>query len=272
MRVISVFFLLLFSSCTSLKFSKDGVMVDDVDKYINASEQINIWTYMNFYPSKGRKSGVLLDKLYPMDKEVLAVVKYKIKGSKVLFSALPSGYPKYNFIALSHKKSVVDTASYEKVKYNSASYYRKDFYWGGLDIRHVVIPYGKKKNVSLICYAEPESHQNCKFCKFDYLANINAKELQSGEKYTASWFISESSNGGLQNSKILVPSFLKSKYNRVLVHVLENYGENTGIKYFKVLNPKDEKEMDVKLFRGKYFVEFQDDKGNLLHKDSLQLN
>ena len=53
MSRIKVFFyscLLLCCSCSSYRFAKDGIFVNDVDEYFNPKEEINVWLYSNFYP------------------------------------------------------------------------------------------------------------------------------------------------------------------------------------------------------------------------------
>lgn len=265
----------LLVSCSSHKFAKESVFVDDVDEYFNPALQINVWTYMNFYPYRGGNDGVRLKDFYPMDKEVLKKLGVKTKGTNILFSAVPNSKPNYHLIALLHETNLPNNVGFERKEVNKKQYYfQKDLEMGRLDIRHVLIPFdSNKKMLSLVYYISSELHLDCRFCKLEYLAKINAANLQdTTKKYRENWIVAE--NLSDQGIDIAVPLPLKVQRNKdkVLLKVFAEYETQTGINYFHIIEPKEKmNEVKLKLLPNRYFLEYQDEKYNVIQRDTIQV-
>lgn len=273
-------FVLLFccvlSGCSSYKFSKESVFVNDVDEYFNHSLKLNVWTYMNFYPHQdGERTGVRLHDFYENDVEVLKKIGLKSKGSKVLFSAVPSGLPHYNLLALVHNKPLTRPEEFERRDVNKEQFYlEKDYVLGQLDIRHVVIPFEKgKKTLSLVYYINMEEHQNCRFCKLEYLAKINTSNLQDSKKqYRDNWLIAENISDTIADTEIKVPEGLDYNQGKIFLKLFAQYETQTGINYFHILDAKSKDSMvKVKLPPNRYFLEYENEQRQIIYRDTIQV-
>jgi hypothetical protein len=265
--MIVLFFL---SSCSSRKFAKESVFVEDVDEYFNPALKINVWTYMNFYPYQdGGETGVKLNKFYAQDIDVLKKIGLKNRGSKVLFSAVPNSSPQY-------QKNLPNTVGFEKREVGKDQYYlQKDFELGRLDIRQVLIPFDKgKKMLSLVYYISSEKHLNCKFCKLDYLAKINAINLQDSQQkiYRNNWKIAENISEKALDTEIVVPETIQDAKGKVYLKLFAEYETETGINYFHILDSKHKEEkIKIKLLPNRYFLEHQDEKFKTIHRDTIHI-
>ena len=270
-----LFFLLV--GCSSHKFAKESVFVDDVDEYFNPTLKINVWTYMNFYPSKeGDKTGVRLTHFYETDLEVLKKLGIKSKGVNVLFSAVPSTKPHYHLMAILHQKSLPKTAGFEKKDVDKNQFYlQKDFELGRLDIRHILIPFeDNKKMLSLVYYINKEEHQNCPYCKLDYLAKINTINLQDSKqrKYRANWVVAENITDDAVDTEFVFPTIIHEVKGKVYLKIFAEYESQNGINYFHILDSKQKEEkIKVKLLPNRYFLEYQDEQFRTVYRDTIQV-
>lgn len=263
-------------SCSSYKFSKESVFVDDVDEYFNPALKMNVWTYMSFYPYRGGETGVRLHDFYPMDKKVLKKVGIKGRGQSVLFSAVPNAKPKYHLLAVLHQKNVLKTDGFDKKEVNTNQfYYQKDFELGRLDIRHVLIPFEDGNNMlSLVYYISSEGHLDCKFCKLDYLARINTINLQDSKQrpYRDNWIIADNISNDALDIEVVIPSVIQDVKGKIYLKLFAEYETETGINYFHIFDSKlKEKKMKVKLLPNRYFLEYQDENFKTVHRDTIQV-
>lgn len=260
-------------SCSKYRFAKGGVFVDDVDKYFNPDLHLNIWLYADFYPYSHKINGIRLNSYYSMDKDVLKIVNFKTKKNNlVLFSGLPSSQPQYNLIAIKHAGKVKSLNGYQCVQYNGAKYYFKDFRIGKIDIRHAYIPIPEQQGLSLIYYINSDFHQACKFCKIDYLANINAEELQISKRFNKDWRISEQVEDSAQSVWIAYPEELLNQNKRLFMKVSAQYDNQVGINYFHIYDKGDQKLIPVDLVQGTYYVDFFNSNHKILKTDTLRIN
>ncbi|MBD1430382.1 hypothetical protein [Sphingobacterium litopenaei] len=264
-------------SCSSHKFAKESVFVDDVDEYFNPALKVNVWTYMNFYPYQdGGETGVKLNEFYAQDIDVLKKIGLKSRGAKVLFSAIPNSSPQYHLLAVLHQKKLPKTEGFEKKEVGKDQHYlQKDFELGRLDIRQVLIPFEKgKKMLSLVYYISSEEHLNCKFCKLDYLAKINAINLQDTQQkiYRNNWKIAENISEKAMDSEISVPSIIQDVKGKVYLKLFAEYETETGINYFHILDSKHKEEkIKLKLLPNRYFLEYQDEKFRTINRDTIHI-
>jgi hypothetical protein len=274
-RIISMIVLFFLSSCSSYKFAKESVFVDDVDEYFNTALKVNVWTYMNFYPYQdGGETGVKLNDFYAQDIDVLKKIGLKSRGSKVLFSAIPNSSPQYHLLTVLHQRNLPKTEGFEKKEVGKDQYYlQKDFELGRLDIRQVLIPFEKgKKMLSLVYYISSEKHLNCKFCRFDYLAKINAINLQDTQQkiYRNNWKIAENISEKALNTEIVVPATIQDAKGKVYLKLFAEYETETAINYFHILDSKHkEVKIKLKLLPNRYFLEYQDEKFKTIHRDTI---
>ncbi|MCA5004510.1 hypothetical protein [Sphingobacterium bovistauri] len=264
-------------SCSSYKFAKESVFVDDVDEYFNPTLKMNVWTYMNFYPYRGGNDGVRLKDFYPMDKEVLKKLGIKAKGINILFSAVPNSKPNYHLIALFHETNLPNNVGFERKEVNKKQYYfQKDLEIGRLDVRHVLIPFeNNNKMLSLVYYISSELHLDCRFCKLDYLAYINTVNLQDStqQQYRNNWVIAENLTDQGVALEISVPQPIQKRKEKVLLKVFAEYETETGINYFHILDGKEKTDkITLKLLPNRYFLEYQDEKFNTIYRDTIQVN
>lgn len=277
LRNLGLLFLVMviLSGCRSPRFAKGGVFVEDVDRYFNTHlPNSNVWLYMDLKPFNGGKSGLKTVGTYEEDKRILKSVGVQMKGAKLLFSAVPESSPRYHLIALYHKNAVEKLDGYERKNYQNSYYYQKDLESGRLDIRHVYIPYKDQAGLSLIYYISTEEHLSCRFCKIDYLARINAQRLQEGNADSLKWQISNcESEVKRKNVRVEPQTDLRRvnqiKYAKVYIDFLNG---NTGIQYFQIFKPGEDKKLQLELCPAKYYVEYYDAKFNVLHRDTLNLD
>jgi len=269
--------ILLLLSCSSHKFAKESVFVSDVDEYFNPALKVNVWTYMNFYPyQESQMTGVRLNEFYAQDKDVLKKIGLKGRGTNVLFSAIPNVVPYYNLLALLHTKNLPKTIGFEKKEVGKDQYYlQRDFELGRLDIRQVLIPFEKgKKMLSLVYYISSEQHLSCKFCKLDYLAKINAINLQDSvqKQYRNSWVIAENISEKALDTDIVIPSTIQDAKGKVYLKLFAEYETAAGINYFHILDSKQKKDkIKLKLLPNRYFLEYQDEKFITIHRDTIYI-
>lgn len=268
-KVLFLAFLFILCSCSSPRFAKDGVFVEDVDEYFNPKQDINVWVYANFHPYIGLDRGVRLGSFYPKDKEVLKKIGFKSRNAKVLFSAVPESNPSYYLIAIQHLKSKINLQGFERIEADSSYYFQKDFKLDQLDIRQVYIPYSRGKALSLVYYISSEKHYACPYCKLDYLARVNAKELQYKKVSVVSWQIFNCVQSQMRSVEIVLNKALIKKHKRTYLKIYADYESSRGIQYFQVLNPSSKVELQLKLCPEPYIIELLDDKLILLQKDTL---
>lgn len=275
--IISIAFLIFIASCSSFKFSKTGVFVNDVDEYFNPALKMNVWTYMNFYPSReGDTIGVRITDFYETDLEVLKKLGIKSKGANVLFSAVPRTKPHYNLMAILHQKRLPKTAGFKKKDVDKNQFYlQKDFELGRLDIRHILIPFeDNKKMLSLVYYINKEEHQNCPYCKLDYLAKINTINLQDSKqrKYRANWVVAENITDDAVDTEFVFPTIIHEVKGKVYLKIFAEYESQNGINYFHILDSKQKEEkIKVKLLPNRYFLEYQDEQFRTVYRDTIQV-
>ena len=275
-HIYLIIVLIITISCSSHKFAKESVFVSDVDEYFNPALKVNVWTYMNFYPYQEEvKTGVRLTEFYDSDLEVLKKVGLKGNGSNVLFSAIPNVVPYYNLLAILHTKNLPDKRGFEKKEVSKDQFYlQKDFELGRLDVRHVLIPFEQgKKMLSLVYYISSEQHLTCRFCKLDYLAKINAMNLQdTAIQYRDNWIIAENVSDKAIDTHIQVPKHIVKAKGKVLLKLFAQYESETGINYFHILDGKKKEDaVKIKLLPNRYYLEYQDEKFKVVHRDTIQV-
>ena len=275
-RIVSLISLIFLLSCSSYKFSKESIFVEDVDEYFNHELRVNVWTYMNFFPYQaGGKTGVRTTDFYDTDLDVLKKVGVKPKGANVLFSAVPKTIPHYNLVAILHEKNLPKIEGFEKKEVNKTQFYlQKDYELGRLDIRHVLIPFEEnKKMLSLIYYISSEEHRNCPYCKFEYLAKINAMNLQDAAiQYRDNWIISDNVSDNAIDTHIKVPKQIVKEKGKVLLKLYAQYESETGINYFHILDAKKKEDsVKIKLLPNRYYLEYSDEKFKVIHRDTIQV-
>lgn len=271
MRIKILFFinLLILCSCNTFRFAKEGIFVDDVDKYFNPKQDIDVWVYANFYPYKGLDRGLRMDGLYAQDKAVLRSIDLKGSHSKVLFASIPESAPYYQLIAIQHTKPLKDLHGFEKITVDSSYYYQKDAKLERLDVRQVYIPYGGDKALTLVYYISTEKHYNCPFCKLDYLAQVNANALQHRQNAGLSWQIFNCEEGKKVKTIINLKNEVFAKYKTSYLKLYADYGHTRGIQYFQVLNPQSKPELHLDLCPERYILELTDHKQKLVYSDTL---
>ncbi|MGH2623698.1 MAG: hypothetical protein ACRDE7_08535, partial [Sphingobacterium sp.] len=225
----------LVSSCRSLAFSEHGDLFEDVDKYFNKKEGVNVWMYRSFVPKENAKTGVRVASFYPLDDRMLDLLKLKNKRNKILFSAIPESSPQYNFIAIKHNRQNVKLKEYKKLEYKKAIYYQRDYSFDGIDIRHAYIPYGKNKALSLVYYALEVEHKKCPFCRCDYLAKINALERLEDSTYLSTWQIYDCSEEFRKQAQIIPNKELLKDQQKVFLKMYDINGINKSISFFKLI-------------------------------------
>lgn len=269
-KIKALFYCLLFivCSCSSPRFATDGIFVDDVDEYFNPKQNINVWVYANFYPYIGIDRGLKMTSLYKDDLAVLKQIDFQTKGTKILFSARPDTEP-YHLIAVQHLKNIHNLEGFERKEVDSAYYYQKDSKLGRLDIRQVYIPYGNKKGLSLIYYVSTEMHLRCPYCKLDYLAKVNASELQNQKKSSLDWKIFDCTEDNQKETHIPVDHKLLMKHKNTYLKIYADYGASQGIQYFKTFNRKFNGDLLLKLCPDRYIVEWSNNKKKILKIDTI---
>ncbi|MDR2285340.1 MAG: hypothetical protein LBE37_19165 [Sphingobacterium sp.] len=273
-RLVIILVLAVLAGCKSPRFAKGGVFVEDVDRYFNTDlNNANVWLYMDIVPFSPKGTGLKMTQLYPDDKQVMKSIGIHTKGSKLLFSAVPDSEPQYHLIALQHRNGVEKLDGYERKVQDSAFYFQRDITLGRLDIRHIYIPYREDGGLSLIYYISTEKHLDCRFCKVDYLARINALELQKKDSDSLHWQITECRDREAKKHVHLKPNLgmLSSDQIAFLKVYLDFKNGNVGLQYFQILRPTDRDRIEVSLCPGQYYVEYQDSESKVLQRDTVSI-
>lgn len=264
--ITSMFFM---SACSSLKFAQQGILFEDLDKYFNEKEGVNVWLYRSFVPREDGKTGVRLANLYTLDDRMLGLLNIKNKHNKILFSAIPENSPHYNFIAIKHNRQNVSLKEYKKLEYRKATYYQKDFSFDGIDVRHAYIPYGKNKALSLVYYVLEVEHKKCPFCLFDYLAKINALERHEDSTYFSTWQIFDCPQNIKKDKTIIPDRKLLNENETVFLKMYDINGAYKGISFFKLMTKWDFNPIELQLCPNTYVIEYLNSDKKLLKRDSL---
>jgi len=274
MRYLSLaiigFLCITLGGCTTSRFARGGIFTQDVDLYFNPKEKVNVWVYENYKPYPDElKKGLRMDSLYSDDKAVMQSFDlWTRRGTKILFSSFTTGSPTYHLVAITHHKASIDTAGYVRKTYNKAYYYQKDDSLANqVDIRHVYIPYGQNKALSLLYYTQRAQHQACPFCKVVYLANINAEELQMKKNRLMQWQVFDTEQQRLEDVTIPLKRLKKTKY----IKIYADYGTQTGVHVFRILDKKGRQEMPLKLGPNNYFVHYLDKSYQTIRQDTIQV-
>lgn len=269
-KILFSIFVLILSSCSFPRFAKDGVFVDDVDEYFNPNQKINVWVYSDFYPYNGLNSGVRLANLYPKDKFVLNYIDLKSRGTKILFSAKPKSEPSYQLLAIQHTKVSNDSFNnYERIDVDSAYYLKRDYNIKSLEIRHYYIPYGKNLALSLVYYIDKYQQLKCPFCKADYLARINANELQHKKDYSTIWTILECIDSDKKEVVIPLDKDLFLTNKKLFLKVYADFGHTTNLDYFQILDNTSLSTITLQLCPENYKVQITNTKGIILQTNTL---
>lgn len=273
-HLIVLFILVSLAGCKSPRFAKGGVFVEDVDRYFNTDlSHANVWLYMDIKPFNPKGTGLKMKQLYPDDKQVMKSVGIHTKGSKLLFSAVPDSKPQYHLIAIQHRNAVERLDGYERKVQDSAFYFQRDITSGRLDIRHIYIPYKEDGGLSLIYYISTEKHLDCRFCKVDYLARINALELQKKDNDSLRWQITDCKYGEVRKSVRLKSDLRMLLSNQIafLKVYLDFENGNAGLQYFQILKPIDRDGIEVSLCPGRYYLEYLDAESKVVQRDTLSI-
>lgn len=265
--------LFMFFSCKTQEFAKNGYFTGEVDKYFNEKEGLNVWLYRSFQPRDTGNTGLRIQKLYPLDQSMMKLAGLGKKGDKVLFSVVPENKPTYNLLAVKHKRKRFDVEDFEKKEYKKAPYYEKDYSSSGLIVKHVYIPYDHHNGLSLLFYAlEIEGNlRNNPLDRFNYLAGINALEVLESKSYNPSWQIFDCDEHERKDWVLKPnPDLLKERKSMYL-KLYDIYGPNKTISYFKIIKKDDVGPISLKLCPNDYELEYYDEAGSLLEKDSFKI-
>ena len=265
--------LILLVSCKTEQFASNGYFTGDVDKYFNEKEGINVWVYRAFQLRDTGNTGLRTKTFYPLDNRMLKSVGLGRERDKILFSVVPDSRPFYNMIAVKHKKRRFSTENFEKRSYQNATYYQRDYSEGGMTIKHVYIPYGKKESMSLLFYAlDVEGNSKDKpLDRFEYLAKINALELKEEVDYKSYWQIFDCDEPFRQSWTIYPNADLLKDRNKIYLKLFDIYGPNKTISYFKLIKKGDTDPIQLKLCPNDYVFEYYDQQGNVLDKGEFSI-
>jgi len=271
MKISIIFFLLIgMVSCSSYRFAKKGHFIAGVDEYFNLDQQINVWLYMDYLPYNG-STGLRMDSLYPKDREILDLVGLKRKGRQVLFTAKPKNRLNYHLAVLKHRRNDFDYSSYARFDGKSAHYFYKDFEYDFLVIRHVIIPYDGKLSISMVYYVDKDKHASDGFKMLNYLADINAQELQLKEPFRNFWQVSDCLDNRKLPLTFKIRQNLTKKEKIVYLQMYTLYENNKGISYAKILTEKDPDSLSLLLCPNSYAIEYRNRHDSLLQIDTLHV-
>lgn len=270
--LLSILVMSILVGCSPYRFQSKAHFIDGVDEYFNLKSQRNIWVYMNFVSPMGDAYGVRTDRFYTDDRAVLDHVGLKGRDMRTLFSAVPKSRMRYHLLVLEHKSSKFAYDSYEEIVNKKSRYYQQDYQLDSLDIRHVVIPYGKKRKLlSMVYYIEKEANQAYPLSKLQYLADINAQELQEGKAFTESWQVFDCHSYPLIQHKVLVDRELIKKHALVYLKMYTHYGNDLEINYAKILTRKNREDLQIKLCPNRYQLVYLLPDGSVIGKTDFEV-
>lgn len=258
------------AACRPYTFVRQGHFIDGVDEYFNFSRGANIWVYMDYLPFDGT-TGVRLDSLYPQDRMIFDHIGLNGRKTKVLFTAVPRNRLAYHIAALKHRQKDFDYSVYKRFQGDQSFYFYDDYEVSGLAVRHIVIPYGKQELVSLIYYLEREKNLNTPFQPLYYLAEINARELQTGNASANSWQIFDCADEEKVPVTFKIRQQLTKKEKTVYLKMYSLYESGRGISYTKILTKSDADSVSLQLCPNSYVLEYRSVRDKLLHTDTLHI-
>lgn len=270
MKVLFFFLVVLgLVSCRNYPFAKNGHFIDGVDEYFNLTQQANVWLYMDYLAYNGNY-GVRLDSLYPKDRDIFKRLGLKGRAVRVLFTAKPKNRLNYHLAVLQHRRGGFDYSHYEKFQGKQGFYFYKDFELDFLVVRHVVIPSAHHKLMSMVYYVDKDKHANDGFKMLNYLAEINAQELQLNEGFRNFWQITDCHEDKL-NLTFKIRQELTKKEKIVYLQMYTLYENSRGISYAKILTRKDPDSLSLALCPNSYALEYRNERDQLLHTDTLHI-
>ncbi|GHE23645.1 hypothetical protein GCM10017764_06130 [Sphingobacterium griseoflavum] len=257
------------ASCRNYPFAKNGHFIDGVDEYFNLTWQSNVWLYMDYLPYNG-DYGVRLDSLYPKDRHIFQLLGLKGRAVQVLFTAKPKNRLNYHLAVLRHRRKGFDYSHYEKFQGKDAYYYYRDFEHDFLVVRHVVIPSKDNRLTSMVYYVDKDKHMGDGFKMLNYLAEINAQELQLDEGFRNFWQITDCHEDKVDLT-FKIRQELTKKEKIVYLQMYTLYENSRGISYAKILTRKDPDSLSLALCPNIYALEYRNGRDQLLHTDTLYL-
>lgn len=258
------------TSCKDYRFAKKGHFIDGVDEYFNLDQQVNVWLYMDYLAYNG-KNGLRMDSLYAKDREIFDFVGLHGLGTRVLFTAKPKNRLNYHLAVLKHRRNTFDYAHYSRFDGKNAHYFYKDFEHDFLVIRHVVIPYDGNLLMSLVYYVDKDKHADDGFKMLNYLADINAQELQCKEPFRNFWQVSDCVDSQKVALTFKIRQQLTKKQKIVYLKMYTLYENNRGISYAKILTKKDPDSLSLSLCPNSYAIEYRSRQDELLKVDTLHI-
>ncbi len=269
LRFLHILFFILFVSCSGPRFIKEGHFFNDIDRYFNPREEINVWLYYNFKHREQGQSGLRLQSLYPTDEELLNKANLLKRGNRILFSVVPEIQPFYNMIAVQHRRPLKNLQQYEKQEYQGVTYYQRDIAHEKFKIREVYIEVPNKDPLSFLGYVSHAEDRKNPLALFDYLAKINAFALNKEKDYKMAWRSQGISDSRSAAVKATIPLELLKKEKQLFLKVFEKINDDQVIAYFQLLQHGDPAEISLKLEPGTYFLEYLDKNLQVQHRDTI---
>ncbi len=271
MKALFFFFAVLgLVSCRNYPFAKNGHFIDGVDEYFNLAQPANVWLYMDYLAYNGHY-GVRLDSLYPKDQDIFKRLGLKGRAVRVLFTAKPKNRLNYHLAVLQHRRGGFDYSRYEKFQGKQGFYFYKDFELDFLVVRHVVIPSAHHKLMSMVYYVDKDKHASDGFKMLNYLAEINAQELQLDEGFRNFWQVTDCYEKDKAKLTFKIRQELTKKEKIVYLKMYTLYENSRGISYAKILTRKDPDSLSLALCPNSYALEYRNGRDQLLHTDTLYI-
>lgn len=224
------------------------------------------------YLTYNGSSGLRVDSLYSQDKAIFQLIGLKGSAVQVLFTAKPTNRLNYHFAVLKHKDRKFDYSDYDKFQGRNSYYFYKDFEFDFLVIRHVLIPYGKKELLSMVYYVDKDKHEFDKFKKLNYLAEINAYDLQTGKPFRDFWQVFDCYQNQRLQIDFKIRQYLTAKHETVYLKMYTLYENSREISYAKVFTEADPDSLSLFLCPNSYAIEYRNTRDDLLHTDTLYVN
>lgn len=267
---ILVFVFLSLASCKKYAFVKDGHFIDGVDAYFNPTQHLNIWVYMDYLAYDGNR-GLQMGSLYPKDREIFKLIGLRGRRAQVFFTAKPMNSLNYHLAVLKHKRRKFKTHGYQQFKERNSFYLYKDIEHDFLVIRHVLIPYGKNEHISMVYYIDKDKHTFDPFKRLNYLAEINARELQKTTPFRNFWQVSDCPEEKMVPASIKIWRHAYKKREIIYLEMFTLYDDHRGISFVKLLTRDDPDSLPLALCPNSYAIEYRDADHKLLAVDTLHV-
>ena len=249
---------LLFNSCSSYKFQKDGTFINgNTALYYNDSLKLCLDIFGDYekYDPKIKK-GIKLDALYPNDSKVMRQLRLNKANTKVLFSTIPIISPYFNLIAVMRDSADVNLKHYQhKIYLDTLQFYYKIQEDKRTELEEALIPY-QNHYIEFIYYNSKLNE--CHFCDIEELIIKNHYRILKGHAFDCNDDLSQCITP--KNSiPILIPQekVLQGQPGLLIAYKVDTTSKTKQLETFQILK-SGQNQTELNICPGDFVIKYMD--------------